>query len=184
MTESTRARPAELRVRSDNDRCGVSRRRVLKTLGLATAGSCVVGVAPAETSSTQLEAERTPQPSAPSWSPCFLDQEAARTVGCVADCVGHEPTAPGARRRAVRYVDRVLSQADRRTQRSFLLGLERLDAFAEHHRGRRFVALNAGERSRVLSLASDTHRFRQPEVHAFLTHLKQLTIEGYYSEGA
>ena len=46
--------------------------------------------------------------------------------------------------------------------------------------GKRFTELDRGQQHQLLTAISDTSRSHEPKGYAFLTQIKQLTIEGCY----
>ena len=45
---------------------------------------------------------------------------------------------------------------------------------------KRFIELDRDQQHQLLTVISDTSRSHEPKGYAFLTQIKQLTIEGYY----
>ncbi len=150
---------------------GISRRDALRFIGSATALPLLPPALP-------------PHPSAPaakdtSWQPRFLDPKDVETVVSLSECVLPRIDRPGARDRAVHeYIDLALSRAEPRVQNAFNDGLSWLESHVSTSRQRKFTELDRDDQRRLLAEISDTSRSRDPRGYAFLTQVKQLTIEG------
>ena len=145
---------------------GISRRDALRFIGSATALPLLL-----------------PPPSAhaakDTWQPRFLDPKDVETVASLSECVLPRTDRLRARGRAVHeYIDLALSRAELREQNAFNDGLSWLDAHVSTSRQRKFTELDRDDQRRLLAEISDTARFGNPRGHAFLTQVKQLTIEG------
>jgi hypothetical protein len=140
---------------------GFSRREALRYLGSASALPFV-----------SLDA-------APPWQPRFLDPSDVETVASLSQCVALGPT--GARDAAVlEYIDLALSRAEPAVQQSFNEGLSWLNEYVSYSMRQRFTELARDQQHELLAAISDTSRSHEPQGFAFLTQIKQLTIEGYY----
>ena len=154
---------------------GFSRREVLRFLGSASA---LPLVHPALTNDTLVQVA-----AGASWQPRFLGPGDVETVASLSECVisGPWPRPPGARERAVlEYIDLALSRAEPAVQTSFNEGLSWLDGYVSRSMRKRFTELDRDQQHQLLTAISDTSRSHQPKGFAFLTQIKQLTIEGYY----
>ena len=150
---------------------GISRRAALRFIGSATALPL-------------LPPALTLNPSAPAakdtlWQPRFLDRKDVEMVASLSECVLPRTDRPDARDRAVHeYIDLALSRAEPCTQNAFSDGLAWLQSYVLESRQRKFTELGRDEQRRLLAEISDTSRSNDPRGHAFLTQVKQLTIEG------
>ena len=152
---------------------GFSRREVLRFLASASA---LPLVHPALTDDPLVQVA-----AVASWQPRFLDPGDVETVASVSECVISWPRAPGAREGEVReYIDLALSRAEPAVQSSFNEGLSWLDDYVSRAMRKRFIELDRDQQHQLLTAISDTSRSHEPKGYAFLTQIKQLTIEGYY----
>ena len=78
------------------------------------------------------------------------------------------------------YVDDALEHADPGFQTAFKDGLTWLDRYVSRSTSTSFVELEREHQHRLLEAISDNNRAHEPMGYAFLTQIKQLTIEGYY----
>ena len=140
---------------------GFSRREALRYLGSASALPFV------------------PLDAALSRPPRFLDPGDVETVASLSECVALGP--PGARGTALlEYIDLALSRAEPAVQQSFREGLAWFDGYVSRLMRTRFTELAPDQQHQLLAAISDTSRSHEPMGYAFLTQIKQLTIEGYY----
>ena len=152
---------------------GFSRREVLRFLGSASA---LPLVHPALTDDPLVQVA-----AVASWQPRFLDPGDVETVASVSECVISWPWAPDAREGEVlEYIDLALSRAEPAVQSSFNEGLSWLDDYVSRAMRKRFTELDRDQQHQLLTVISDTSRSHEPKGYAFLTQIKQLTIEGYY----
>ena len=120
-----------------------------------------------------------------SWQPRFLDPGDVETVASLSECVipgpWLRPRTPGAGDGAVlEYIDLALSRAEPAIQTCFNEGLSWLDEHVSRSMRKPFTELDRDQQHRLLAAISDTSRSHEPKGYAFLTQIKQLTIEGYY----
>ncbi len=118
-----------------------------------------------------------------SWQPRFLDPGDVETVANLSECVisWPWPRPPGAREGTVlEYIDLALSRAEPAVQSSFNEGLSWLDDYVSRSMRKRFTELDRDQQHQLLAAISDTSRSHEPKGYAFLTQIKQLTIEGYF----
>ena len=116
-----------------------------------------------------------------SWQPRFLEPGDVETVASLSECVILGPRPPGARDGAVlEYIDLALSRAEPAVQTSFNEGLSWLGEHVSRSMRKPFTELDRDQQHRLLAAISDTSRSHEPKGYAFLTQIKQLTIEGYY----
>ena len=116
-----------------------------------------------------------------SWQPRFLDPGDVETVASLSECVIPRPRTPGAGDGAVlEYIDLALSRAEPAIQTCFNEGLSWLDEHVSRSMRKPFTELDRDQQYRLLAAISDTSRSHEPKGYAFLTQIKQLTIEGYY----
>lgn len=148
---------------------GMSRREALRFLGSASA---LPIVCPA------LSQHRYEASTPGAWQPRFLTPNELDTVAALSECVIPGTRTSGAAWRA--YVDDALEHADPGFQAAFRDGLGWLDDYVSRSAGRAFVELDRDHQHRLLAAISDTSRAHEPKGYAFLTQIKQLTIEGYY----
>lgn len=153
---------------------GLTRRRAMRLFGLASALPLLhPGLTPYSVKGNSRRA---------SWHPRFLSPEDIETVASLCDCIvfGAHPPVP-CDTPVHEYIDFALSEAEPAVQKGFNEGLAWLDRYAAHSRQAKFTSLPRDEQYQLLSEISDTSRSHEPTGYAFLTHIKQLTIEGYYS---
>lgn len=151
--------------RRDRRNSGISRREALRFLASASALPLF------QPSLSGHTLERAP------WQPRFLDPNDVETVASLSECI----IAPSARQTAVpEYIDVTLARAEPSVQAAFRNGLSWLDHYASRSTGHRFIELDRDGQLRLLAEISDTSRAHEPKGYAFLTQIKQLTIEGYY----
>lgn len=151
---------------------GFSRREALRVLGCAGA---LPFVQPGWARSAPGELSRG------AWRPRFLDPSDVETVANLSACIMSEAEAEGSRHPAIHeYIDVALSEAEPAVQASFNQGLSWLDHYAARSTGHCFVELDRTDQLALLAEISDTSRSHEPTGFAFLTLIKQLTIEGHY----
>ncbi len=154
---------------------GFSRREVLRFLGSASA---LPLVPPALRNDPLVRVAADA-----SWQPRFLDPRDVETVASLSECVILRPwpRTPGAHDGAVvEYIDLALSRAEPAIQTCFNEGLSWLDEHVSRSMRKPFTELDRDQQHRLLAAISDTSRSHEPKGYAFLTQIKQLTIEGYY----
>lgn len=152
---------------------GFSRREALRFLGSASALPLF---------HSALSHHRLVQVSAgASWQPRFLDPEDVETVASLSESIIPRPRTSGARDAAVHeYIDFALSRAEPAVQTGFNEGLSWLAEYVSRSMRKQFTELDREQRHQLLAEISDTSRSHEPKGYAFLTQIKQLTIEGYY----
>ncbi|TDI36085.1 MAG: gluconate 2-dehydrogenase subunit 3 family protein [Acidobacteria bacterium] len=158
---------------SDRERpsSSISRRAALRIIGSAAAFPLIPPVLPRD--------PWAPAAVHASWQPRFLDPKDVETVARLSECVLPRTDRPGRRDRAAHeYIDLALSRAEPRVQNAFSDGLSWLESYVFSSRQRKFNELDRSEQRRLLAEISDTSRSSDPRGHAFLTQIKQLTIEG------
>jgi gluconate 2-dehydrogenase gamma chain len=130
----------------DKDRpTALSRRQMLKGVGLAGAAATVVA--------PSAPAVAAPQPAKP--KPEALEQltavEAATLEAVCARLIPSDDGAPGAAEaRAAHYIDRALGGALAASREAYRAGLSSLNASAQTARGKAFAALPAAEQDALL----------------------------------
>jgi len=147
----------------------LTRREALRFLGTATA---LPFVYPA------LSHHRYQAPAPPAWRPQFLAPEEVETVAALSECIIPGTGTSGSVVRA--YIDDALEHAEPAFQTAFRDGLAWLEDYVSRSAGRPFIELDRDHQHRLLAAISDTSRAHEPKGYAFLTQIKQLTIEGYY----
>ena len=118
-----------------------------------------------------------------SWQPRFFDPGDVETVASLSECVipGLQRRRPGVRDGGVlEYIDVALSRAEPAIQTCFNEGLSWLAEHVSRSMRKPFTELDRDQQHRLLAAISDTSRSHEPKGYAFLTQIKQLTIEGYY----
>jgi hypothetical protein len=113
----------------------------------------------------------------------FFDANTAATFGAAAECIipAESGSPGGGAERVVRVADRMLarrSAADRKKLAVFLRALEQLPRLRY---GRRFSALSAEQRARVLAFLSNSG---VPLLRVGLFGLKTYVLMGYYGSEA
>ena len=149
---------------------GFSRREALRYLGSASALPLVP---------TSLTNDLVRIAAGRSWQPRFLDPNDVETVGSLSECVILGPPSAGDGA-VLEYIDLALSRAEPAVQQSFKEGLSWLDEYVSRSMRKRFTELARDQQHELLAAISDTSRSHEPKGYAFLTQIKQLTIEGYY----
>lgn len=155
------------------DACGLTRREAMRLFGSASALSLIPpALAHYPVGNPPLDA---------SWQPRFLAPADVETVACLSECILSSAQTAVARDPSVhRYIDFALSEAEPSFQASFEEGLVWLENYVTRARGVNFTSLDRSEQYQLLAEISDTSRSHEPKGYAFLTQIKQLTIEGYY----
>jgi len=150
---------------------GFSRREALRYLGTASALPLVP---------TSLTSDLVRIAGGASWQPRFLlDPSDVETVRSLSECVIVGPPSAGDGA-VLEYIDLALSRAEPAVQSSFSEGLSWLDEYVSRSMRTRFTELARDQQHELLAAISDTSRSHEPKGYAFLTQIKQLTIEGYY----
>ena len=149
---------------------GFSRREALRYLGSASALPFVP---------TSLTNDLVRIAAGRSWQPRFLDPNDVETVGSLSECVIAGPPSAGDGA-VLEYIDLALSRAEPAVQQSFKEGISWLDEYVSRSMRKRFTELARDQQHELLAAISDTSRSHEPKGYAFLTQIKQLTIEGYY----
>lgn len=149
---------------------GFSRREALRYLGTASALPLVT---------TSFTNDLVRIVAGASWQPRFLDPDDVETVASLSQCVIVGPPSAGDAA-VLEYIDLALSRAEPAVQQSFNDGLSWLDQHVSRSMRQRFTELARDQQHALLAAISDTSRSHEPQGYAFLTQIKQLTIEGYY----
>ncbi|MDX1390319.1 MAG: gluconate 2-dehydrogenase subunit 3 family protein [Acidobacteriota bacterium] len=147
----------------------VTRREALRVLGSASALPLVY---------PSLSHHRYEAPAPLAWRPRFLAPDELETVAALSECVVPGTATSGTAWRA--YIDDALEHAEPAFQTAFKDGLAWLDGYVARAAGAPFVELDRNDQHHLLAAISDTSRAHEPKGYAFLTQIKQLTIEGYY----
>ncbi|GMR21997.1 MAG: hypothetical protein BMS9Abin37_0320 [Acidobacteriota bacterium] len=151
---------------------GFSRREALRYLGSASA----LPLVPTSLTNDPLIRIAT----GASWQPRFLEANDVETVASLSECVIVEPPSARDAEEVLEYIDLALSRAEPAVQTSFNEGLSWLDEYVSRSMRKRFTELASDQQHELLAAISDTSRSHEPKGYAFLTQIKQLTIEGYY----
>jgi len=151
---------------------GLSRREALRFLGSASALPLVCPT---------LARLHDDAASPRGWQPRFLRPDQVETVAALSECIIPGAGLSEAAHEGMQaYIDGALERAEPGFQEAFADGLAWLEDYVSRSTGRSFVELGRDDRHRLLAAISDTSRAHEPTGYAFLTQIKQLTIEGYY----
>lgn len=139
---------------ADDPRRRISRRDLLKTVGLAGAAAAALPagqISPAIATTAGTAVQRLEGPGRESLENLSA-MEADLLEAMVERLIPSDSTGPGAREaRAVRFIDRALGGALSGSREAYASGLEALDRYARATRGRAFRDLSADDRDRVLA---------------------------------
>jgi len=112
------------------------------------------------------------------WTPTFLDNDQAKMVETIADCMLPTTDTPGALDVGVpSFVDLMLKEAYSPTeQEKFTAGMLALDAACEEKQQKKFLACNQQEQTALLIQQEKTS-----DGAGFIRMIKELTLLGYFT---
>ena len=118
------------------------------------------------------------------WTPKVLNAHQNEMVVTLSELILPETDTPGAKAALVnRFVDAVLDDADEPDRRTFLRGLEWLDARSGELFGAEFVKTTPDQQTALLTiLSSGKNKALEDQLGVeFFQAIKSLTITGYYT---
>jgi hypothetical protein len=166
---------------------GLSRREALRSL---TVGGIAAAAAPlwVETLGALAHAHAETHPQAPSaaadWSPKVLSVHQDETVATISELIIPQTETPGAKAALVnRFVDAVLDAAEASDRKSFLRGLDWVDARSAELFGSTFVDAAPEQQVALLTIVSSPkNRALEDQIGVELFQaIKSMTITGYYT---
>jgi gluconate 2-dehydrogenase gamma chain len=165
----------------------LSRRDLLKRVGLAGAavGVPVTGVIETTASATAVQAPaQTATPTAREARETLTTVEAETLEAIVARLIPTDEHGPGAAEaRAAHYIDRALGGALASSRDAYAAGLEALDAYAQASRGARFSRLPAADQDGVLrDVENDVATGFRPNASSFFNLVRDHTIQGTFCD--
>lgn len=159
---------------------GVSRRGLIKQVGLAGAAAAVsgTGIAPAGAAETSAPAPRREALET------LNATEADALDAIVARLIPSDENGPGATEaRAASYIDRQLAGPLRALRSTYAVGLAALDDYAQAKKGAAFAKLAAADQDAILTdMEKNAATGFSPNSAAFFNLLRTHTIEGTFSD--
>ncbi|MBI4477021.1 MAG: gluconate 2-dehydrogenase subunit 3 family protein [Acidobacteria bacterium] len=170
--------------RDDPADTGVSRRDLLKQIGLAGA---VVAIPLRATEPDAFEQIRTTTTAAVSGErfETLTADEGELLEAVVARIIPTDANGPGAAEaRAARYIDRALSGALAGSRKAYADGLAALDRYSRSTRGASFARLPAADQDAVLRdlETGSAAGFSEPTASAFFAMVRAHTIQGTFGD--
>ena len=173
--------------KSDGERGTLSRRELLKRVGLVGAAAAV----PARVL-VPAAAMAPPEPLFPSQAgtlprealETFTAVEAATIEAIVARLIPSDENGPGAREaRAAHYIDRALGGTLASSLEAYRSGLSATDSYARASKGAPFVQLSPQQQDAVLSdMEHNVARGFAPDASTFFNMVRAHTIQGTFSD--
>jgi len=168
--------------KGENAPRGLSRRHLLKQVGLSGAAATLT-VAPVVESAVA-------QPSIPVAAPrrealeTLTGVEADILEAVVARLIPSDENGPGATEaRAAHYIDRALVGALRSSRAAYAAGLEALDTYAQSKKGAPFARLSAADQDAVLAdMEKDVATGFTPNASTFFNLVRSHTIQGTFCD--
>src|SRR5882672_11721751 len=168
---------------------GVSRRNLLKQVGLGGAAATLTA-APVVESAVAQPSVTVPVPRREALE-TLTGTEADILEAVVARLIPSDANGPGATEaRAAHYIDRALVGALRSSRADYAAGLEALDAYAQSKKGLAFARLSAADQDAVLTdMEKNVATGFTPNASTFFNLVRTHTIQGtfcdpYYSGNA
>ncbi len=170
----------------DDERVRLSRRELLKRVGIVGAAAAAVparGLVPvAEPTETSL----SPQAATPPREALetFTAAEAATVEAMAARLIPSDENGPGAREaRAAHYIDRALSGALASSLEAYRNGLGAVDSYARASKGAPFAQLSAQDQDAVLGdMENNVATGFTPNASTFFNLVRAHTIQGTFSD--
>lgn len=170
----------------DMSRPGVSRREALRKLTVSGLGAAA---APLwfDTLGALAHAHahaQGPSAAAAEWSPKVLSAHQDETVVAISELIIPQTDTPGAKAALVnRFVDLVLEDAEASDRKSFLRGLEWMDARSAELFGCEFVQAAPEQQAALLTIISSAkNKALEDQIGVeFFQAIKSMTITGYYT---
>lgn len=166
---------------------GIARRELLRRLSLAGFGAAT-SPAWARAFASLASAEHlhadAPVSAAADWKPTFLSADQDRLVTAIAEAIIPATDTPGATAAFVnRYVDALLTDADKHERDAFVRGLKWVDERSKVLFGSPYLEAAPAEQNALLTIiASDDNHSPADQIGCeFFDDMKVKTIVGYYT---
>jgi gluconate 2-dehydrogenase gamma chain len=168
---------------TEDERPPLSRRELLKRVGIAGAAATVPavllpsGAFPAQTAPSPGQAPREALETLTASEAEIVDAVAARLIPT-------DENGPGAAEaRAARYIDRALGGALASSREAYRSGLSAIDAYARTSKGGRFVDLTVRDQDAVLKdLEDNVATGFTPNAASFFNLIRTHTIQGTFCD--
>jgi len=175
--------------KSDDERVTLSRRELLKRVGIVGAAAAAVparvlvpdaAMAPPVETSFSPQAGTLPREALET----FTAAEAATIEAMVARLIPSDENGPGAREaRAAHYIDRALSGALASSLEAYRNGLGAVDSYARASKGAPFAQLSTQDQDAVLSdMENNVATGFAPTASTFFNLVRAHTIQGTFSD--
>lgn len=128
--------------------------------------------------------QSSPTAPAADWAPEVLDAHQNDVVVTLSELIVPATDTPGAKAALVnRFIDAVLDDADEPDRKSFLRGLEWMDARSRELFGDEFLKANPEQQAALLTiLSSGKNKALEDQLGVeFFEAIKAMTIRGYYT---
>ncbi|HET7293573.1 MAG TPA: gluconate 2-dehydrogenase subunit 3 family protein [Vicinamibacteria bacterium] len=164
----------------------LDRREALRRLGRAGLGAASAPLWFESLAALAQEHAAHGAPPAPAadWAPKVLDAHQDEMVAALSELIIPETDTPGAKAVLVnRFVDAVLDDADEADRKSFLRGLEWMDARSRELFGDEFLKASPDQKTALLTiLSSGKNTALEDQIGVeFFAAIKAMTIQGYYT---
>ncbi|HLQ89934.1 MAG TPA: gluconate 2-dehydrogenase subunit 3 family protein [Xanthobacteraceae bacterium] len=161
---------------------GVSRRNLLKQVGLGGAAATLTA-APVVESAVAQPSVTVPTPRREALE-TLTGAEADILEAVVARLIPSDANGPGATEaRAAHYIDRALVGALRSSRADYAAGLEALDAYAQSKKGLAFARLSAADQDAVLTdMEKNVATGFTPNASTFFNLVRTHTIQGTFCD--
>lgn len=174
---------------SDDERVTLSRRDLLKRVGIVGAAAAVVParvLVPGAPMAPQVETSFSPQAGTLPREALetFTAAEAVTIEAMVARLIPSDENGPGAREaRAAHYIDRALSGALASSLEAYRNGLGAVDSYARASKGAPFAQLSTQAQDAVLSdMENNVATGFAPNASTFFNLVRAHTIQGTFSD--
>jgi hypothetical protein len=158
---------------------GVTRRAVLRTLGIGVGGFIVWPSLSSEAAEALAAVQKTQ--AAPKLR--FLTAAQYETVELLSEAIipadDHSPGAKAAR--VADYIDLLLAESDAETQKNWTEGLAALDSSTEQRFGAPFAKVPEAQVGELLTEISKNEQAPKSTLEKFFVATKDATIRGYYT---
>jgi gluconate 2-dehydrogenase gamma chain len=175
--------------KSDDERVTLSRRDLLKRVGIVGAAAAAVParmLVPAAATAPPVETSLSPQSATPPREALetFTAAEAATIEAMVARLIPSDENGPGAREaRAAHYIDRALGGALASSLEAYRNGLAAVDSYARASKGAPFAQLSMQAQDAVLSdMEGNVATGFAPNAATFFNLVRAHTIHGTFSD--
>jgi gluconate 2-dehydrogenase gamma chain len=173
---------------SDDERVTLSRRELLKRVGIVGAAAAAVPacvIVPAAEITHPLEASFSQAATIPREAlETFTAAEAATIEAIVARLIPSDENGPGAREaRAAHYIDRALGGALASSIEAYRNGLAAVDIYARASKSAPFAQLSTQQQDAVLSdMENNVATGFTPDASTFFNLVRAHTIQGTFSD--